>query len=72
MNIGWETEDDRIVLGEDEFIVEYQERQIPARTGWSKWKEVGRTKTTDFHADGFWRNRDVRLRIRVDKGAISK
>jgi hypothetical protein len=72
MTIGWETEDDRIVLGEDEFIVEYQERQIPARTGWSKWKELGRTKETEFSAKGFWRNRDVRLRIRVDKGAIAK
>lgn len=72
MIIVWETEDDRIVLGEDEFIIEYQERQIPARTGWSKWKKLGRTKETDFHADGFWRNRDVRLRIRVDKGAIAK
>lgn len=72
MTIGWETEDDRIVLGEDEFIVECQDRQIPARTGWSKWRELGRTKTTDFHANGFWRNRDVRLRIRVNKGAIAK
>lgn len=72
MTIGWETEDDRIVLGEDEFIVEYQERQIPARTGWSQWRELGRTKTTEFSADGFWRNHDVRLRIRVDKGAIAK
>ena len=72
MNIGWEVEDDRITLGEDEFIVECQDRQIPSRTGWSKWKEVGRTKATDFHADGFWRNRDVRLRIRVNKGAIAK
>jgi hypothetical protein len=72
MTIGWETEDDRIVLGEDEFIVEYQDRQIPSRTGWSMWREAGRTKTTNFHADGFWRNRDVRLRIRVDKGAIAK
>lgn len=72
MTIGWEVEDDRITLGEDEFFVDYQERQIPARTGWSQWRELGRTKTTDFHADGFWRNRDVRLRIRVNKGAISK
>jgi hypothetical protein len=72
MNIGWEVEDDRITLGEDEFIVEYQERQIPSRTGWSQWKELGRTKTTEISAKGFWRNRDVRLRIRVDKGAISK
>lgn len=72
MTIGWETEDDRIVLGEDEFIIECSDRQIPARTGWSKWRELGRTKTTEFSAKGFWRNRDVRLRIRVDKGAISK
>lgn len=72
MNIGWETEDDRIVLGEDEFIIEYQERQIPARTGWSQWKELGRTKETKVSAKGFWRNRDVRLRIRVNKGAITK
>lgn len=72
MNIGWEVEDDRITLGEDEFIVECQDRQIPARTGWSKWRELGRTRTTEFSADGFWRNRDVRLRIRVDKGAIAK
>lgn len=72
LNIGWEIEDDRIVSGEDEFIVECQERQIPARTGWSKWKELGRTKETKFSAKGFWRNCDVRLRIRVDKGAIAK
>ena len=72
MNIGWEVEDDRITLGEDEFIVEYQERQIPSRTGWSQWREAGRTKSTEFSAKGFWRNRDVRLRIRVNKGAISK
>ena len=72
MTIGWEVEDDRITLGEDEFIVECKERQIPSRTGWSKWQELGRTKTTKFSAKGFWRNRDVRLRIRVDKGAISK
>lgn len=72
MTIGWETEDDRITLGEDEFIVECQERQIPARTGWGLWREIGRTKTTEFSAKGFWRNRDVRLRIRVDKGAIAK
>jgi hypothetical protein len=72
MNIGWETEDERITLGEDEFIIEYRERQIPARKGWSEWREVGRTKTTEFSAKGFWRNRDILLRIRVDKGAISK
>ena len=72
MNIGWEVEDDRITLGEDEFIVEYQDRQIPSRTGWSDWKEAGRTKTTDFHADGFWRNRDIRLKVTVNKGALLK
>jgi hypothetical protein len=72
MDIGWETEDERITLGEDEFIIECQDRQIPARTGWSNWREIGRTKETDFHAEGFWRNRDVRLRIRVEKGAIAK
>lgn len=72
MTIGWEVEDDRITLGEDYFIIECQERQIPSRSGWSAWKVIGYTKETDFHADGFWRNRDVRLRIRVDKGAIAK
>lgn len=72
MTIGWETEDDRINLGEDEFVIECQDRQIPARKGWSQWRELGRTKTTEFSAKGFWRNRDVRLRIRVDKGAIAK
>jgi hypothetical protein len=72
MTIGWETEDDRIALGEDEFIIECRDRQIPARTGWSQWREIGRTKETKFSAKGFWRNRDVNLRIRVDKGAISK
>lgn len=72
MTIGWETEDDRIVLGKDEFIIECSDRQIPARTGWSEWREIGRTKETKFSAKGFWRNRDVRLRIRVNKGAIAK
>ena len=72
INIGWEVEDRRIVLGEDEFIVEYQERQIPARMAWSQWRELGRTKTTELHVGGFWRNRDISMRIRVDKGAIAK
>lgn len=72
MDIGWEIEDSRIVLGEDEFVIEYQERQIPDRTEWSSWRQLGRTKDTKLSAEGFWRNRDVRLRIRVDKGAIAK
>jgi hypothetical protein len=72
MNIGWKVEDDRIKLGEDEFIIEFQERQIPARTGWSAWRELGRTKNVEFYTDGFWRNRDIRLKIIVDKGALLK
>lgn len=70
LEMTWETVDARIDVGTDDFIVYVSERQIPARTGWSAWRELGRTKETAFQTDGFWRNRDVRLRIAVDKGAI--
>jgi hypothetical protein len=72
MEISWKTTDERIKLGEDEFIVQVKERQIPSRTGWSKWKDVGRTKDLKFFTKGFWRNRDILLRVIVDKGEVKK
>jgi hypothetical protein len=72
LKIEWETKDERIVVGEDEFVVRCRDRQIPSRTGWSAWREVGRTKATEFSAGGFWKSRDIQLRIEVDKGAIAK
>lgn len=70
LTLAWETTDDRIELGSDEFIIRVRERQIPARTGWSAPREIGRTKATEFTADGFWRDRDIMIWIEVDKGAI--
>lgn len=70
MTMTWKTTDNRIVLGQDEFIIKCRERQIPARTGWSAWREIGRTKEPKISKDGFWRNRDIQLRIEVEKGAI--
>lgn len=70
LSLAWDTTDDRIELGTDEFIIRVRERQIPARTGWSLPREIGRTKDTEFTADGFWRNRDIMIWIEVDKGAI--
>jgi hypothetical protein len=69
----WETSDERITNG-DEYIIEYQERQIPARTGWSDWKEAGRVVVPNmkFAKGGFWRDRDCIYRVRVNKGAIAK
>lgn len=70
MNLEWETTDERIDLGSDEFVIRVSDRQIPARTGWSAWREVGRTTNTSFSVDGFWRSRDIRLKVEVDKGVI--
>lgn len=72
MTIAWKADDDRIIIGEDEFVVMVSDRQIPSRTGWSDWRELGRSMTEEFHTDGFWRNRDVRIKITVDKGALLK
>lgn len=68
--ISWEVEDDRIAVGYDAFIIQMSERQIPARTGWSPWREIGRTKDLKFAKAEFIRAKDVRLRIVVDKGAM--
>lgn len=70
LSVTWETTDDRIEVGTDEFIIRVSDRQIPARTGWSAWRELGRTTNTSFSAGGFWRNRDVRLRIEADTGEV--
>lgn len=70
LEVSWETKDDRIVVGEDTFIIKCRDRQIPARIGWGAWREIGRTKDTSFSADGFWKSRDIMIRIEVDKGAI--
>jgi hypothetical protein len=72
IDIAWEIEDERITVGEDEFIVQYRERQIPSRTGYGKWKELGRTKDTSISAKGFYLDRDMLIRIKVNKGAISE
>lgn len=72
LSISWKTTDDRIVIGEDEFIVLIQERQIPARSGWSGWKEIGRTKDATFRDRAFYLNRDVRVKVYVDKGEVTK
>ena len=66
----WETKDDRIVLGEDVFVVQYKERQIPAKNGYSDWKVLGTTKDTSFTSKVFLRNRDIIVRIVVDKGVV--
>lgn len=70
--LSWEVQDNRIILGEDTFIIQMCDRQIPARRGYGAWREVGRTKTLKFSKDEFIRARDVMLRIVVDKGAISE
>lgn len=70
VEMSWKVEDERIKVGEDEFVIYIQERQIPSRTGWSRKTEVGRTKELHFKKDGFWRNRDVVIWVEVDKGAI--
>lgn len=72
LKITWETTDERIVVGEDEFIILAQERQIPSRTGWSTWKEIGRTKDTTFESSSFFRNSDYRYKVYVDKGEVTK
>lgn len=68
MRMNWETTDARIEEG-DTFVVEYCERQIPQRTGWSNWKTL--TSTTDKSVDvpTFLRNRDARIRVSVYKDA---
>ena len=70
--ISWEVEDDRISVGDDTFIIQMCDRQIPARRGYGAWREVGRTKALKFEKKEFIRARDVMLRIAVDKGAISE
>lgn len=69
--IGWETTDERIVVGEDVFVVQYKERQIPRRTGYSEWKTLGSTIETSFSSKVFLRNRDIIIRVAVDKGAVA-
>jgi hypothetical protein len=66
----WVTKDDRIEVGKDVFIVEYRERQIAPRTGYSAWRKLGETKEEKFSSNVFLRNRDIIVRISVDKGAI--
>lgn len=69
--IEWETTDERIKIGEDEFILLKSDRQIPSRTGWSDWQEIGRTTNTNFTYDGgFMKSSDIKFKIQVDKGAI--
>lgn len=66
--IRWSTADEDIKVGEDEFIIKYRERQIPARTGWSaKEYELGRTKELYYDVPGFYRNRDIRISVEVNK-----
>ena len=67
--IGWEVLDESIIIGEDVFIVQYRERQIPLKGGYSDWKTLGFTKETSFASKEFLRNRDIIVRIAVDKGA---
>lgn len=66
----WGTKDDRIEVGKDVFVVEYRERQICSKTGYSAWRKLGETKEEKFSSDVFLRNRDIIVRISVDKGAI--
>jgi hypothetical protein len=69
--IGWEVLDESIIVGEDIFIVQYRERQIPRKGGYSDWKTLGSTKETSFSSKEFLRNRDIIVRIAVDKGAVA-
>lgn len=69
LEITWTPEDDRITEG-DEYIILMRTRQIPARKGWSAWKEVGRTKESAFSTQTFTLDKDIQLKIRVDKGGI--
>lgn len=69
VTIEWEPTDKRIKIGEDEFIILMSERQIPSRTGWSRWHEMGRTTNTRFVFEGgFMKNRDIKFRVMVDGG----
>lgn len=70
VTLEWSTTDERIVLGEDIFLVLKRERQIPARTGWSAWKVVGGMTDTNFVHKCFTRGADIQYKIQVDKGAI--
>lgn len=66
--LSWETDDNRIIIGEDEFIILKADRQIPSRTGWSDWYEVGRTTDTNFtYNGGFMKACDTKFKVRVDK-----
>jgi hypothetical protein len=66
----WQTKDDRIEIGKDVFVVEYRERQICSKTGYSAWRKLGETKEERFSSNVFLRNRDIIVRISVDKGAV--
>lgn len=69
--IGWETTDERIVIGEDVFVVQFKERQIPRIGGYSQWQTLGETTNTLFTSKEFLRNRDILVRIVVDKGVAA-
>lgn len=66
VRMSWETTDERIVDG-DTFIVEYCERQVPAKTGWSNWKTLTTTTEKSVDLPTYLRNRDARLRVSVYK-----
>lgn len=56
-----------IAVGTDEFRIMCRERQIPSRTGYSAWRELARTKGTNYTSSAFFRNRDVQFKIQVVK-----
>lgn len=59
-----------IVLGVDKFVIQRSDRQIPARIGWSSYRDYGETMTTNWATATPQHASDVRWKIIVRKEAL--
>ena len=58
-----------ITVGVDKFIIQRSERQIPARTGWSAYRDYGESMTTNWATMSPQHASDVRWKVIVRKEA---
>jgi hypothetical protein len=71
IRVEWTAEDERIVAGETEFIIEAREKPIMLgktvifRPTNSEWYEIGRTKDFELAKPGVWTDKTREIRIRT-------